>query len=83
MVTYSLVGTYHYFQEVILPYLAKISRCIDSTINLQRSRVSGLSSASDRGRADSCLFSLHYEKVIVTVPSMLDDGAVFFFFVYL
>lgn len=45
----------------------------------QRSDVSGLSSASDHGRADSCLFSLHYEKVIVTVPSMLDDGAVFLF----
>jgi len=25
------------------------------------------------------LFSLHYEKVIVTVPSMLDDRAVFLF----
>jgi len=45
----------------------------------QRSDVSGLSSFSDHGRADSSLFSLHYEKVIVTVPSMLDDRAFFFY----
>lgn len=44
----------------------------------QRSDVSGLSSASGHGRADSSLFSLYYEKVIVTVPSMLDDTAIFF-----
>jgi len=32
MASCSLVGTYHCFQEVILPYFAKISRCMDSTI---------------------------------------------------
>lgn len=44
----------------------------------QRSDVSVLSSARGHGRADSSLFSLNYEKVIVTVPSMLVDRAVFF-----
>ena len=49
----------------------------------QRSGFSGLSSASGHGRADSSLFSLHYGKVIVTVPSMFDDRAVFFLLVEL